>query len=122
VPIELEFPPDPESEENNLSRGAIGFLCVIGLLSFADARATEASIIEYVEEGKFQVGDLIACLKWEDGALRFSTDYVRGRRMKTRVVLRLDGSGTLPTTGRDKAAIRRLERLKGKNPMQAVEP
>jgi hypothetical protein len=34
------------------------------------------------------VGDLIQCLRWEGGALKFSADYIRGRRMKTDVVLR----------------------------------
>lgn len=55
-------------------------------------------------------------------SLRFSADYVRGRRMKTEVVLQPDGSGTLSTMGRGKAAILWLERLKGKKRWQVVQP
>ncbi len=122
VRIGLEFPPDAESEENDLGWGAFGFLFVIGVMSFADARSRESSAIDYVEGDAFQVGDFIVCLQWENGALRFDTDYVRGRRMKTHVVLRPDGTGTLTTDGRGKAAIRWLERLKGKKSLQLVEP
>jgi hypothetical protein len=46
VEIQLEFPPDPETEENDLDWGAFGFLFVIGTLSFADARPRELSAIE----------------------------------------------------------------------------
>ena len=102
--------------------GAFGFLFVIGTLSFADARPREMSIIDYVEQDEFQVDDFINCLHWEDGSLKFSADYVRGRRMKTDVVLRPDGSGRLTTTGRGKAAIFWLERLKGKKSLQVVPP
>jgi hypothetical protein len=122
VEMQLEFPPDPDTEENDLDWGAFGFLFVIGVLSFADARPRESSVIEYVEQDEFQVGDLLNCLRWEGGALKFSADYVRGRRMKTEVVLQPDGSGTLSTTGRGKAAILWLERLKGKKSLQVVPP
>jgi hypothetical protein len=118
--IDLVFPPDPESEENDLEWGAFGFLFVIGVLSFADARPREASIIEYAENDEFQVGDLIQCLRWEGGALRFSADYIRGRRMKTDVVLRSEGFGRLTTVGRGKAPLLWLERLKGKKLLQIV--
>jgi hypothetical protein len=122
VEIQLEFPPDPDTEENDLDWGAFGFLFVIGTLSFADARPRESSVIEYVEQDEFQVGDFINCLRWEGGALKFSADYVRGRRMKTDVVLWPDGSGRLSTTGRGKTPILWLERLKGKKSLRVVQP
>jgi hypothetical protein len=122
VEIHLEFPPNPDTDENDLEWGAFGFLFVIGTLSFADARPRESSVIEYVERDEFQVGDFIKCLHWEDGALKFSADYLRGRRMKTDVVLWPDGSGRLTTTGRGKAAILWLERLKGRKSLRVVHP
>jgi hypothetical protein len=122
VEIQLEFLPDPGTEENDLEWGAFGFLFVIGVLSFADARPRESSVTEYVEQDEFQVGDLLNCLRWECGALKFSADYVRGRRMKTEVLLQPDGSGTLSTMGRGKAAVLWLERLKGKKRLQVVQP
>jgi hypothetical protein len=120
IEIDLEFPPDPETEESDLEWGAFGFLFVIGVLSFADARPRESSIIEYAEKDEFRVGDLIQCLRWEGGALKFSADYIRGRRMKTEMVLRPDGSGRLTTAGRGKAPLLWLERLKGKKRLQIV--
>jgi hypothetical protein len=122
VEIQLEFPANPDTEENDLDWGAFGFLFVIGTLSFADARPRELSAIEYVEQDEFQVGDFIQCLRWEDGALKFSADYLRGRRMKTDVVLRPDGTGRLTTTGRGKTPIIWLERLKGKKNLRIVQP
>ena len=122
VQIDLEFPPDPETEETDLDWAAFGFLFLIGTLSFADARPRESSVIDYVENDEFQVGDFIGCLRWEGGALKFSADYLRGRRMKTEVVLRPDGSGTLTTRGRGKAPLLWLERLQGKKQLHVVEP
>jgi hypothetical protein len=122
VEIELEFPLNPETDESDLDWGGFGFLFVIGTLSFADARPREASVLHYVERDEFTVGDFIQCLRWEGGELKFSADYVRGRRMKTDVVLRPNASGQLTTAGRGKAAILWLERLKGKKMMQVVQP
>jgi hypothetical protein len=107
--VELAFPSDPDSEENDLEWGAFGFLFVLGTLSFDDAGPREISVIHYVESDEFQVDDFMDCLQWEGGALKFDADYVRGRRMKTRIVLRPDGSGTLTTAGRGKSALRWLE-------------
>ena len=122
VDIDLEFPPDADTDETDLNWGAFGFLFVIGTLSFADARPRESSVIDYLEKDEFQVGDFIGCLQWEDGALKFAADYLRGRRMKTRIVLKPDGSGRLTTTGRGKAAMLWLERLKGKKLLEVVRP
>jgi hypothetical protein len=54
------------------------------------------------------------------GDLRFDADYIRGRRVKTRIVVRSNGIVTLETIGRGKAALRWLEQLRGKKLMQLV--
>jgi hypothetical protein len=118
--IDLNFPKNPDSEESDLEWGAFGFLFVIGVLSFADARPRENSIMEYTQNDEFQVGDLLQCLRWEDGVLKFSADYIRGRRLKTDLVLRPQGTGRLTTMGRGKAPLLWLERLKGKKLLQVV--
>lgn len=100
--------------------GALGFLFVIGVLSFADARTRGLSGREFVECDEFGVADFLAGLKFRDGALQLDTDYIRGRRMKTRVVVRPDGTGTIETTGRGKTALRWIARLKGEAPLQAI--
>jgi hypothetical protein len=118
--IQLAFPTDVETEESDLTWGSFGFMFLIGLLSFTDARARESSAIEYSEKDEFHLGDLIDHLHWDQGTLRFSADYIRGRRMKTELVLRPEGTGRLGTTGRGKSALFWLEKIKGKKSLQVV--
>lgn len=109
-----------EDRADTIEWGALGFLFVIGALSFADARTRGLSERDYIERDEFGVADFLARLKFRNGALQLDTDYIRGRRMKTRVVVRPDGTGTLETTGRGKTALRWIARLKGETPLQAI--
>ena len=54
------------------------------------------------------------------GALHFQADYIRGRRVKTDITVRSDGSVTVTTVGRGRAPLRWLDRLKGKKAMRIV--
>ena len=121
--LELSFADEDSPEEDRadvVEWGAFGFLYAIGVLSFADARPRGLSEREYVESDEFCVADLLAGLKFRNGELHLDTDYVRGRRMKTRVVVRADGTGTLETIGRGKTALRWIARLKGEKPLRAL--
>ena len=53
------------------------------------------------------------CLRFVRGELHFDADYIRGRRIKTRVAVRANGTVRLETIGRGKAALRWLEQMKG---------
>jgi hypothetical protein len=122
--LALSFDDEDNAEEDRadvVEWGALGFLFVIGVLSFSDARPRGFSEAEYVEHDEFRVSDFLAGLKFRDGQLHLDTDYVRGRRMKTRVVVRPDGTGTLQTIGRGKAALRWIARLKGEKPLRAID-
>jgi hypothetical protein len=122
--LALSFDDEDSPEDDRadvVEWGALGFLFVIGVLSFADARPRGFSGAEYVERDEFRVADFLAGLKFSNGELRLDTDYVRGRRMKTRVVVRPDGTGTLETIGRGKAALRWIARLKGEKPLRALD-
>lgn len=101
--------------------GAWGFLFALGALSFADARPRGLSDIDYVADDEFLVSDFLEALRFRNGELNLDTDYVRGRRMKTRVTVRADGTGTIETVGRGKAAPNWLSRLAGRKPVQAVK-
>lgn len=122
--VELQFDSDEEGEEYEpddiVEWGAFGFLFTVGVLSFADARPREASIIEYSEKDELTVADFLEHLRFVRGELHFYADYVRGRRIKTEVVVRPNGTATLQTFGRGKAAIRWLERLQGRKLMLIV--
>lgn len=122
--LTLSFDDEDSPEEDRaevVEWGALGFLFAIGVLSFADARPRGLSEIEYVESDDFRVSDLVAGLKFQNGELHLDTDYLRGRRLKTRVAVRPDGTGTLETIGRGKAALRWIARLKGEKPLRALD-
>ena len=54
------------------------------------------------------------------GELHFDADYIRGRRIKTRIAVCANGTVRLETIGRGKAALRWLERMRGKKLFQLV--
>ena len=121
--LSLSFDDEDSPEEDRadvVEWGALGFLFAVGVLSFADARPRGFSDIDYIESDDFRVADLIAGLTYRNGELHLDTDYVRGRRMKTRIVVRPDGTGDIETIGRGKAALRWLARLRGERPVRAV--
>lgn len=91
----LSFEDEDSPEEDRaevVEWGAPGFLFVIGVLSVADARPRGFSDREYLERDEFCLADFLTGLKLSNGELHLDTDYVRGRRMKTRVVVRPDGT------------------------------
>jgi hypothetical protein len=112
--IELRLVREDEDELAGDDSGALGFLFAIGVLSFADARPRGASEMHYREPDEFGVGDFLNCLSYAvGGQLRFDADYVRGRRMKTRIVVSPDGAVVINTQGRGKSAEHWLARLQG---------
>jgi hypothetical protein len=128
--VQLKFTGDPqdiqdEDDEENAAEstaewGALGFLFVLAVLSFADARPRGYSHHEYHKKDELRLADFMQGVRFVRGTLRYEADYVRGRRMKTRITVRSDGTVTLETTGRGKAPLRWLERLQGRNPLQVV--
>ena len=125
--LDLSFDDDetPEDERADVVEwGALGFLFVIGALSFYDARPRGASDIDFRADDEFRIGDFLECIRYRHGDLQFDADYLRGRRMKTRVRVRVraDGTGFIETVGRGKSAIHWLARLRGGQPLRAVDP
>ena len=59
-------------------------------------------------------------LRYIRGELHLYCDYIRGRCLKTGITVRPDGHVTLTTWGRGEAALRWLDRLKGKKTLQPV--
>ena len=121
--LSLSFDDEDSPEEDRadvVEWGALGFLFAVGAQSFADARPRGFSDIDCIASDDFGVADLIVGLTYRNGELHLDTDYVRGRRMKTRVVVRPDGTGGIETTSRGKAALRWLARLKSERPVRAV--
>ena len=43
--------------------------------------------MDFVNDDEFTVGDLFECLRFANGELQFSSDYLRGRCMKTDITV-----------------------------------
>ena len=64
--------------------------------------------------------DLATRLHLERGEIVFDADYVRGRMMKTRIVVGSTGRFTVETSNRHELALRWLDRLRGKKHIRLV--
>jgi len=125
--VQLKFVAEDEDEgdeddvaEDTAEWGSFGFMFVLGVLSFAEAKPRNVSVLDYEEKDEFRLADFMERVRFMRGELHFDADYIRGRRIKTRIVVRSNGTVTLETIGRGKAALRWLEQLKGKKLMQLV--
>jgi len=55
--------------EDTAEWGAFGFIFVVGVLSFADARPRNASVRDYQEKDEFRLADFIEGLRFVRGEL-----------------------------------------------------
>jgi hypothetical protein len=119
--VDLVFGVDDEDEPEDIAEWAsFGLIFTLAVLSFADARPRGHSDIDFVDDDEFTVADLFECLRFANGELRFSADYLRGRCMKTDITVRRDGRVILSTRNRGQAALRWLDRLQGKKTLKLV--
>lgn len=127
--LQLKFNPHPDDEEADQDEaaedtaewGAFGFMFALGVLSFAEAKPRNLSGPEYEKKDEFRLTDFIEGLRFVRGTLHFDADYIRGRRIKTAIVVRSDGTITVETIGRGKSALRWLDQMKGKTLMRLVD-
>ena len=101
--------------------GGLGFMFALAVLSLADARPHGYGVNEVIEGDEYTVADFVDHLRFEHGELRFSADYVRGRRMKTDIRLTSEGLLVLDTRGRGETPLRWIDTLKGKKMLTLVE-
>jgi hypothetical protein len=111
---------DDEESADIAEWASFGLIFALAVLSFADARPRGLSDKDFVDDDEFTIGDLFECLNFVSGELRFSSDYLRGRCMKTEIVMRKDGQLTLSTRNRGQSALRWLDRLQGKKMLTIV--
>jgi len=112
--------PEAGDGEDQVEWVAFGFMFVLAVLSFADARPRGYSGEHFVEEDEFHVADFLAGLQFVRGELHLDLDYLRGRCVKTSIRVRRDGTVTLETRGRGQSALRWPELLKGKKRLELV--
>jgi hypothetical protein len=114
----LKFVPDEGEDDQNeddvaedtAEWGAFGFMFVLGVLSFDEAKPRNLSTADYHEKDEFNVADFIEQLRFVRSELHFDADYIRGRRIKTRIAVRPNGTVRLETIGRGKAVLRQSGR------------
>jgi hypothetical protein len=99
---------------------AVPLIYVLSAFSFGDARPRGVSGIDYFEDDEWTLADLATRLHLERGEIVFDADYVRGRMMKTRIVVGSNGRFTIETRNRHEMALRWLDRLRGKKHIQLV--
>ncbi len=114
-------PDDPDQPSTDHEWGGLGFMYCIGVLSFGGAVARGISGMHFVEGDSFSVADFLEHVRFERGNLELTTDYVRGRCMKTRVRLSPDGKVLIETVNRMEEALDWVAVFKGKHTLEIVE-
>jgi len=121
VAIELMLGgPEAGEGDEQVEWAAFGFMYVLAVLSFADARPRGHSETHFVEEDEFTVADFFEGLRFVRGELHLDLDYIRGRCLKTSIRVKRSGEVRLETRGRGESALFWIARLKGKKPVQLV--
>jgi len=111
---------DDDKGYNTVEWGAFGFIYAIANLSFGDAAPRGNSDIDYIEGAYLKLEDMMQCLSFERGALKFYCDYLYGRLVKTEIIVHQDGRVDIKTACRGNALKTWLDLLQGKKKLQAV--
>jgi len=106
-----------EADPEVLAKRAWGLIFAISAFSFADADA-DLDVVDYYE---WSPDDMLPCLAFDRGRLRFDADHVHGRCMQTRIEIDGEGKITLETVNRGEAATRWIAKLWGKRGMAVTE-
>ena len=120
--VELQFSAEEDEDpEDIVEWGAFGFIYAIAAQSFNDARPRGHSDIDYQEDDQLTVIDLAEGLSFGVNGLKFHGDYIRGRSLKTDMVVNAHGAVSISTYGRGESLLRWLDRLKGKKHLKGVD-
>jgi len=122
--IELRLEGDDEdfTPEGAAEGGAMGVLFLVASLAFASASPRGISENYYLDDDELTVDDLLAHLRFRKNCLSVDLDYLRGRRVKTRVTVASDGTARIETQGRGKAALNWLAQTRGERRLTLVRP
>jgi hypothetical protein len=100
---------------------AIGILFSLSLMSFTYAAPRGYSENEFMADEDWQLGYFIHGLEFENGNLSFTSDYISGRLMKTKIIYEPGGKVTLTAINRGKSADRWMTHLQGKRHLSLVK-
>ncbi len=108
-----------EEEEPDL--WAIGILFTLSLMSFTYSAPRGYSENFFVPDEQWSLDCFLDGLRFENGSICFTSDYVSGRLMKTDIDFAPGGKVTLTTRNRARGAERWLLNLQGKKHIEAVK-
>ena len=100
---------------------AFGVLFTLSLMSFTFAAPRGISENYFIPDEEWNLEYFVQGLEFENKNLRFSSDYVSGRLMKTDLIFASGGRVTLTTRNRGKGAQRWLQHLQGKKHISPVK-
>ena len=100
---------------------AFGVLFTLSLMSFTFSAPRGYSEIEFIPDEQWNLEYFIQGLEFQNKYLRFISDYVSGRLMKTNIIFESGGRVTLSTRNRGKGAERWLIHLQGKRHIQQLK-
>lgn len=102
---------------------AFGLIYTLALCSFTDAvPAGNSGEYGFKPDDQLTAADMLRHLRFRRGELHLYVDYLRGRMLKTSVVVRKDGTFELETVNRGTVAVKWIERLQGKGDEPAKAP
>jgi hypothetical protein len=104
-----------EADPAVLARCVWGLMFAISALSFRDAD------LDFARRDNWTPGDMLRCLSFERGRLRFHADRVRGRCMMTTIEIDPESRITLETVNRGEAALGWISRFEANDPLLGVE-
>ena len=100
---------------------AFGVLFTLSLMSFTFSAPRGYSEIEFIPDELWNLEYFVQGLEFEHQRLRFTSDYVSGRLMKTDIVFASGGRVTLSTRNRGRGADRWITHLQGKPHIQELK-
>ena len=100
---------------------SLGILFTLSLISFTLAAPRGISENYFIPDEEWNLEYFVQGLEFQNKCLRFSSDYVSGRLMKTDIVFESGGRVTLTTRNRGKGAERWLTHLQGRKHIQPIE-
>ncbi|MFT5085557.1 MAG: hypothetical protein ACI9Y1_003618 [Lentisphaeria bacterium] len=111
---------DDEKGYNTIEWGAFGFIYIFASLSFNHVSPRNTSKIDHQEVDHFKHEDMIRCLSFTKGALRFYCDYLRGRLVKTEIAAYQDGRVEVDTVCRGNAFQVWIRKLQAERSLKLV--
>jgi hypothetical protein len=98
---------------------AIGILFTLSLMSFTFVGPRGYLYTDFLPDEEWNLGYFLEGLRYENGNIGFTSDYISGRLVKTDIIYEKGGKVTITTHNRGKGADRWLMHLQGKKHIQA---